>query len=123
MIPGTKIQIHPRGYEMSSLRWVSLTRHVSFLCGATLLAVGFACAQTSTSSQPTTSNLLASNESSSLQMAGPGNPADLAAAPSPAEDGARPPVRKENGGLLSHLAFEAGGGFTAPTNDSSPYIT
>ena len=102
---------------------MSSLRSISFLCCAAMLAVGLTCAQTSTSTQPTASNLLASNESSSLLTLGPDSPALLAAASPAAQYGAPPPMRKGSNTLLDHLAFEAGGGFTAPTSDSSPYIT
>jgi hypothetical protein len=54
-----------------------------------------------------------------------GDGASLPSAPAAAGNGAA----QEGGGgyhhhsLFSHMTFEAGGGFNAPTSDSSPYIT
>ncbi len=111
---------------MSPLRRISFTQLVLFLCGAVILAAGPASAQFSPSSQPSGSGSLASGESSSLQyVAENGDPSALPAAPAPAQYGYGEPHRyvDHGGRLLSHLAFEAGGGFNAPSSASSSYIT
>lgn len=115
---------------MSSSCGISPIRRVLFLCGAAIFAAGSVSAQLSPSPEPSNPSPLASGESSSLQyMAENGGPAALPSAPSAAQYGNGEPHRYQephrfvDNGLLSHLAFEAGGGFNAPTNDSSPYIT
>jgi hypothetical protein len=108
---------------MSFSRSMPLMRRVSLLCGAAVLTAGFASAQFS-SSNPSGATSLASGESSSLLPAvEDGETAALPAAPAPAQYDSRASQRYVSHGPFNHLAFEAGGGFTAPTSDSSPYIT
>lgn len=108
---------------MSSSHWISLMRRDLFLFGAAILAAGFASAQIAPSPNPSDPSPPASGESSSLQyMADAAAPA-LPSAPTAAQYGPSAPDRYGNRGLFSHLAFEVGGGFNAPTNASSPYIT
>lgn len=108
---------------MSSSRWMLLMRSALLLCGAAAFAACSVSAQ-SLSPNPSSPTLLASGESSSLLPAAvDGETAALPAAPTPAQYGSRASDRYVDHGLFSHLTFEAGGGFNAPTNDSSPYIT
>jgi hypothetical protein len=110
---------------MSSLRRILLTRLVLSLACAAIFAAGSASAQLSPSSSPSGSSAVASGESSSLQyLAENGDGAGLPAAPSSAQYyGSPAPDRYEDHGVLSHLAFEAGGGFNAPTSASTPHIS
>jgi hypothetical protein len=105
-------------------------RRILFLCGAATFAAGFASAQLSPSPTPSNPGPLASGESSSLQyVAENGDPSALPSAPSAAQYGNGEPHRYQephryvDQGIFSHLAFEAGGGFNAPANASSPFIT
>jgi hypothetical protein len=104
---------------------MSLLRPVSLLSAAAAFAIGSAGAQVAPSHD-------ASSEESSSIAAQPlelnADPAPLPAAPSPSSSAAG----QENGGygrgyhshsLGSHLSFEAGGGFNAPTSSSSNDIT
>lgn len=99
-----------------------LVRHVSILAAAIAFAAGSANAQFASSSAH--SDSLAAGESSS--SAGIAEAAALPAAPSPTgsaasqEDGAG---GYHHHGIFNHLTYEAGGGFNAPSSDSSPYIT
>ena len=115
---------------MLSLRWISLTRCVSFFGCAAILATGSANAQsTAAHSQSSSPTSYSSSEwsSSSAQVAEaalPGNPAALPSAPTPSAAGAG---QYQSSGIMGHIksnfAFEAGGGFNGPTSYSSNYIT
>lgn len=108
---------------MSSSHSMPLMRRVSLLCGVAVLTAGFANAQFS-SSNPSSSSLVASGESSSLLPADEGGGiAAPPSAPAPAQSGSGTPDRYVDRSPFRHLAFEAGGGFNAPTNDSVPYIS
>ncbi len=119
---------------MSSLRWMSLMQRVCFLCGAAILAAGFASAQSSPSPNPfnltqPTSNLLASGESSSnpFQLSSDdflGGDSALPAVPASGGSGAGQSGR-ENGRFYSpsHMALNFGAGFNAPIGNDGPYIT
>jgi hypothetical protein len=105
---------------------MSLMRHVWILSAAATVALGSASAQfaaSPSSSSPAVSPATESS-SSSLQLATDDGAAGLEALPSAPASGAG-----QNGGgykshsLFSHLTFAAGGGFNAPTTNSSPYIT
>jgi hypothetical protein len=114
---------------MSFLRSMSLMRHVSILSAAVAFTFGSASAQTAVSHD--SSNDVAPVESSSLAAdSSSSDPGALPAAPSPSsaalgQEGGY--GRNGNGyhshSLTSHLAFEAGGGFNAPTGSSSNDIT
>lgn len=96
-------------------------RHVYALTAAAALAIGSACALAAPSADP--SGASAAAESSSAAPA-PIDGAALPAAPSPSGSAAG----QDHGGYHSHslwskLAFEAGGGFNAPTSSSSKDIT
>jgi hypothetical protein len=111
---------------MSSPR-TKLIRQVSILGAAIALAAGTASAQIAHSSDLSTSAPLAANESSS--SAGPVMADDeiataaLPPAPTPNGSGGQAGGYGENGGygghhsLVSHLTWEAGGGFNAPASD------
>jgi hypothetical protein len=111
---------------MSSF-WLPPVRRVAFLGTAALLAVGTANAQFAPSSNSPHSASVSSSESSSTDYL-IDNPTGEPAAPAPAAGGAAAGQYDNNGGgshhgLLSKLAFEAGGGANAPSSDSSSYIT
>ncbi|MGA7243264.1 MAG: outer membrane beta-barrel protein [Terracidiphilus sp.] len=116
---------------MTSDRCLTLFRHTSMLCAALALSLGTASAQISTPPDSSNSTVASSSESSSnfLQLDDAGMPgsAALPAAPSPDGSGAGQYDNKSHGGggggVMSHLTYAAGGGFNAPTSDSSPYIT
>jgi hypothetical protein len=119
---------------MSFPYWMSLTQRVTFLCGATILAVGFANAQSSPSTAPTGASVSAPSESSSsdsplLTDDGGGAPAlssaALALEPSPfipSAGGAAGQQYSSKHSLLSwsRVAGNFGVGFNAPVgNDTS----
>lgn len=118
---------------MSFPRGMSQVKYVCFLAFAGLFSASMACAQTTLSNQPPTLLNPSPGESSSVQAEAPFERAELAALPS--APGANGMAAKQEGdrgaapdtyrghGLRHLLTFEAGGGFNAPTNDSSPYIT
>ncbi|MGA2848046.1 MAG: hypothetical protein ABSE46_03545 [Terracidiphilus sp.] len=109
---------------MSSPQWMSLTRPVSFLCGALVIAIGTAGAQSSTS--PNFSATQA-NESSSLQYVADDDSTGATALSGAAavlgsgKAGAGQDYGAKHGFLSwSHVTGEAGGGFNAPIgNDTS----
>jgi len=122
---------------MASPRSMSLMQHASILSFALVLAVGAASAQVVPSHEPSGSPVVDSSSSASVSessssavpLADDANVdgGALPAAPSPS--GSSNGAAQEGGGsyhhhsLFSHMTFEAGGGFNAPTSDSSPYIT
>lgn len=116
---------------MSSFDRLTPLWRVAFLGTAVLFAVGSANAQFASSSSSSRSEAIAATDSSSTDyLAVTGNPNPDAAEPAPA--GGKPAGGQydNNGGnrgsahgYRSKLAFEAGGGFNAPTSDSSPYVT
>src|ERR1035437_898571 len=118
---------------MSFPRGMSQARHAYFLAFAGLFTAGVAGAQTMLSNQPSAGADSSSGESSSLQTEASAGGAELTALPSaPAANGLA--SKQEDGrgaaqdtnqrhGFRHLLAFEAGGGANAPSNDSSPYIT
>jgi hypothetical protein len=113
---------------MASVRGLSLFRPTTMFCAALAFSLCSASAQITTSDTPHSSTDVSSTESSSnaLQLAEDGMP-ELAADPRSGASGGGQYDNKSggyhSGGLVSHLTFEAGGGFNAPTSDSSPYIT
>lgn len=118
---------------MSSQSWLPLLRHVTVFTAVTSLAIGAANAQFSSSSASSSAPAASSStfESSSLQPLLADDAASLAAMPSaPAPAGSPGAAAAGQSGRyqrshswFSNLAFEAGGGFNAPTSASSPYIT
>lgn len=119
---------------MASPRSMSLMRHASILSAAVVLAVGAASAQVAPSHEPSSSTVVdppdtaavSESSSSAVPLADDANPdgAGLPAAPSASGAGAAgQDYGNHHHSLFSHMTFEAGGGFNAPTSDSSPYIT
>ena len=114
---------------MSSPRSLSLLRRVCFLAGASVFAAACATAQ----SLPTTSHSsqIPSGESSSSSfqltsnddLSGATALHNAAASLGSAGGAAAQDDQGSKHGLMSKLAFEAGGGFNAPVSDSSNYIT
>lgn len=115
---------------MSSFSWSPLMRRISFrlafLSTVALAAAGFAHAQVESVAMH--SDSVAATESSSndyLPMVSEGSSDALPSAP---DGGAGKGGQYDNSSghrhnLFSRMAFEAGGGFNAPSSDSSPYIT
>jgi len=110
---------------MLTPRSMPLVRHGSVMAAVLLLAAGMARAQFAHAPETSSdSTALVADSSSSASLPDGMN---LAAEPTPAgaatggQYGRSPYGRR--GSALSHLAFEAGGGFNAPTPDSSNYIT
>ena len=117
---------------MSVSGWLFPVRRFAFLGAAAILAVGTANAQLASSPDSSHTATASTSESSSNDyLALTDTPSGDAAEPSPAGgSGAAGQYDNRSGGgngrgsgLRSKLAFEAGGGFNAPTSDSSPYIT
>jgi hypothetical protein len=124
---------------MTSVRCLTFLKHATLLCAAFAFSIGFASAQISTAPDSSNSTAISSSESSSnaFQLAddagGPSNGipslAALPAAPEPHGSGGGQYDNRSRGGgggaggIRSHLTYEVGGGFNAPTSDSSPYIT
>jgi hypothetical protein len=119
---------------MSFLRSLSLMRHVSLLSAAVALSLGSASAQvapfhnssdepaaSSSESSSSTGILGADNGSSSSSDALPADPAPSGSASGQESGGYGHNYHSHS--LTSHLAFEAGGGFNAPTSSSSNDIT
>jgi hypothetical protein len=117
---------------MISVRYTTFAGRTALLCAALGISLGSASAQLSSSPDLSSAVTAASSESSSnaLQLADNGMP-DLAALPAaPSASGAgggqydtRSPRGGGRSGVMSHMAYEVGGGFNAPTEDSSPYIS
>jgi len=114
---------------MSSPRSKSLLRRVSFLAGVTVFAAVFASAQSSPShgnasqitpdeSSSTTFQLVSDDD-----LSGATALHNAAAALGSSSGGGAQADQGGKHGLMSKLAFEAGGGFNAPLSDSSNYIT
>jgi hypothetical protein len=106
----------------------SLMQRVCFLSSAAICTVVFASAQSS-SLNPTTQFAPGESSSSSYQLlsdddlSGAGALHDAAAA---LGSGGHSAAGQDNGsghGIGSKLAFEAGGGFSAPIGNDTPYIT
>jgi hypothetical protein len=104
-------------------------RHTTLLCTALALSVSTASAQFASSRD---SSLIGSSttesSSSSLQLADDGTISDSAGMPGkPSAVGSGGQYDNKSGGggsgILSHLTYAFGGGFNAPTSDSSPYVT
>jgi hypothetical protein len=121
-----------RGFDMSSFRWILLTRRVSFLFGTAIFATGLASAQTNVSLSPSSSTAVSSgDESSSLQLMAslsPNGMAALPSAPSPSASAAGSAAGQDQQqgwkhAVASKYALEFSGGFNAPVNGSSPYVT
>lgn len=109
---------------MQFSRWMSLMRHVCFLSGATIFAIGSAVAQSTPSSNTPSAS---ESSSSAFQLVADSAIDGSAAAPaaSAAEGGGAGQYGSEKHGMFSfsHFAFEAGAGFNAPIGNDGPYIT
>lgn len=106
---------------MSSFHWVLPMRGIAFSAVAVLLASGTAQAQLASSS-----NAPQTAESSSQQYQFIADNSFDPVAPEPAAGGGGQYDNRggsSHHGYLSRLTFEGGGGFNAPSSDSSPYIT
>jgi hypothetical protein len=121
---------------MNSVRCLSLMRHTAVLGAAFAFALGSASAQAVSAADDSaaysSSNTVSSTESSSntLQLADSASLADasLPAAPrAPGSGGGQYDNRSRGGGgtggVRSHLTYEVGGGFNAPTEDSAQHIS
>ncbi len=107
---------------MSTPRLMPRLRHASILVAAIAFAAGAARAQAAHSTDSTTDNAATSESSSSAGLlAVDAEPGALPAAPAAQDD--RGGRGYHSHSVWSHLTYEAGGGFNAPTSDSSPYIT
>jgi len=118
---------------MISVRCLSLMGRAAMACGALAFALGSASAQAVSgaddSAAYSSSNSASPTESSSLEATDVTHLGDAAlpAAPSAGGSSGQYDNRSRPGGgpsgLRSHLTYEVGGGFNAPTDDSSPYIS
>src|ERR1039457_1692960 len=110
---------------MSFFRCMSIARNVTFLSAALALSLGSASAQFANSHNDSVASATESS-SSALDLDTDDSSAMPALSASPAANGSgggQYDNRSARRGYYSHLAFEAGGGFNAPTEDSAPYIT
>jgi hypothetical protein len=116
---------------MTSVRCLSLLKHSVLLCAALAFSLGSASAQAVSTSDDSagysSSNAASPGESSSnpVQLADNASVADLGA---PAASGGGQYDNRSRGGgggggIMSHMTYEFGGGFNAPTSDSSSYIS
>ena len=111
---------------MKPVRCVSLVRNMTLLCGVLAFAISTASAQHVTEPDSTGANATYSSSSTDGALT-----PDFAALPSsPAAEGSggrqydnRTRAGGGAGGFKDHLTFEVGGGFNAPTSDSSRDIT
>jgi opacity protein-like surface antigen len=111
---------------------MSLLRHVTFLSVALACSINSASAQSTNAHDSDAPAVAISNESSSTSSLLDTGDVEGALAGLPSASSA--PRQESNAGgysgygsgrhnFYNHLAFEAGGGFSAPTSDSSPYIS
>lgn len=116
---------------MTPVRCLSLMRHTALLCATFAFALGSASAQhisTADNSDSYSSSNAASSANSSSSLADDSAPADLGLPSAPAAAGAGQYDNRSRGGgggdgLRSHLTYEVGGGFNAPSGDSSQHIS
>jgi hypothetical protein len=113
---------------MASFRCMAMLRHASLLSATLAFALCFANAQISTEDRSSSSVVNPAMESSSNVPQFDGDHLAEAALPIPRAAGsgaaqAGPYDSGANQSVWSHLTYEIGGGFNAPTPDSSPYIT
>ncbi len=107
--------------------WMPLMRRFSVLGFAVMIATHTLSAQSTLSHDNAFPTIIPSAESSSLEATGPTGGGVLDAVPAaPAAGGAG---AGQNGSdnkrfySFSHIAFEGGGGFSAPIGNDTPYIT
>lgn len=115
---------------MNSVRSTSLIGIMTLFCAALAFSVCPASAQMTVADNSNSASASAAGWSSStLQPAEEVRTADaLPASPDPKGGAAGQYDNRSHrggggGGIMSHMTYEVGGGFNAPTNDSSPYIT
>ncbi|WP_348264222.1 porin family protein [Telmatobacter sp. DSM 110680] len=118
---------------MISVRYTTLAGRTALLCAGLAFSLGSASAQLSMTPESSSAVSAPAAESSSnaLQLGADTDMPDLSALPAaPSPNGAgggqydnRSRGGGGGGGIRSHLTYEVGGGFNAPTSDSSPYIT
>lgn len=114
---------------MTSVRSMSLFGHTTLLCAALVLSVCMASAQNIPPSDSSNSTAISNNESSSntLQLADDAEMNALPSAPDPKGGAGQYDNRSRRGGggggIMSHMTYEVGGGFNAPSGYSSSYIT
>ena len=112
---------------MSSFRYMISVRNVTVLLAALAISLGSASAQLPTSHGPSFAPSATESSSNTFQL--DADTDALVSAALPAAPGAsglgggQYDNRAATPSFYSHLAFEAGGGFNAPTEESSPYIT
>lgn len=113
---------------MSFTRWMSLMRRVCFLCGVATFAISSACAQSFSSPNPSSSNVLPGDKfsSSSLQfVAEDGLDGGGGSAMPGAAGGGAAAGQQEHGWRhsLHNYTFELGAGGNAPVGNDTPYVT
>jgi hypothetical protein len=110
---------------MSFFRRMAFVRNVTLLSATLALSLGSARAQLSTSHDASFAPSASESSSNALNLdTDTLVSAALPAAPvASASGGGQYDNRAAKPSFYSHLAFEAGGGFNAPTEESSPYIT
>ena len=118
---------------MTSFRSMSLFGHTTLLCAALAFSVCTAGAQNTTASDNSNSTVssAAAWSSSAPQPADNASMSDinaLPASPDPKGGGAGQYDNRSRrggggGGIVSHLTYEVGGGFNAPSGYSASYIT
>jgi hypothetical protein len=113
---------------MSSFCWSSPIQRIAFLGAAVLLSIGTASAQISSENSSTAATASSTESSSTDYSFMADSRSSDGSEPSPAAGAAAAGQYDNRGGAVQHgyrsrLAFVAGGGLNAPTEDSSPYIT
>jgi hypothetical protein len=112
---------------MSSFPCMTVVRSVTLLSAALALSLGSSRAQLSTSHDSSIAPSATESSSNALNLNTDTDTLVSAALPSTpsasGSGGGQYDNRAAKPSFYSHLAFEAGGGFNAPTEESSPYIT
>lgn len=113
---------------MTSVRAMSLFVHTTLLCAALAFSACTVSAQNTAASDNSNATGNGWSSSTVLPAEDAGTPAfgALPAAPDPKGGAGQYDNRSRGGGgggVMSHITYEAGGGFNAPTSDSSPYIS
>ena len=117
---------------MILVRYTTFAGRTALLGAALAFSLGSASAQFSTTPDSSSAVTAPSEESSSNALplsADTGMPDSAALPAAPAANGAGGGQYDNKshggggGGIMSHLTYEVGGGFNAPTSDSAPYIT
>jgi hypothetical protein len=118
---------------MNSVRCLSLMRHTALLGAAIAFALGTASAQAISAADDSaaysSSNAVSPTESRSTSLPDDVRIADLAlpASAAPARSGGGQYDNRSRGagmgGMRSHLTYEVGGGFNAPTEESAQHVS